>query len=32
LSYTQSFWLGKGFSERLVEGQKVLGLGSDWSK
>jgi len=32
LAYTQSFWLGKGPCGRLVEGQQVLGEGSNWTK
>lgn len=31
-AYTQPYWLGKGPTERLVQGQKVLGSGGDWTK
>jgi NAD(P)-dependent dehydrogenase (short-subunit alcohol dehydrogenase family) len=31
LAYTQPYWLGKGPAERLVEGQKELGTGGDWT-
>jgi NAD(P)-dependent dehydrogenase (short-subunit alcohol dehydrogenase family) len=31
LAYTQPYWLGKGPCERLVQGQKELGSGSDWT-
>lgn len=32
LAYTQPFWLGRGPTERLVEGQKVLASGQDWTE
>ena len=32
LAYTQPYWLGKGPCERLVQGQRVLGEGSNWTK
>ena len=32
LAYTQPYWLGRGPCERLVQGQRVLGEGSNWTK
>lgn len=31
LAYTQPYWLGKGPCDRLVQGQKELGSGSNWT-
>ena len=32
LAYTQPYWLGKGPTERLVQGQKELGSGGNWTR
>jgi len=32
LAYTQPYWMGKSPCERLVQGQRVLGQGNDWTK